>query len=316
MVPVTHASQFYDALPAEPKEAFAELSSLIDEESPEREAEWLDYKNGKDIPLDTTEGKDKVRALWGKALSGFANSGGGLVIWGIQTETVDNHDVPKNLALVPKPEQLEGLLKNYLGTEVEPPVLSVRLRSIANESGEGFVVADIPPSDLRPHEAKLQGKYYVRASHQHVKVGPSLLRILFYPSSHPVFLLQLIPFVRPGTPLDTFAIRIKNIGHSSADELFAIIQNKSNAVRISPLPGETFQAEGSLEDVWNFSRNKPLHPNLETELLSLHVSPVVDARLHVSIFARNFDAVGWILRLSPISQHCEVRGPISLDKLV
>ncbi|HEY0257853.1 MAG TPA: hypothetical protein VGC39_10455, partial [Candidatus Methylacidiphilales bacterium] len=106
MVPVTHASQFYDALPAEPKEAFAELSSLIDEESPEREAEWLDYKNGKDIPLDTTEGKDKVRALWGKALSGFANSGGGLVIWGIQTETVDNHDVPKNLALVPKPEQL------------------------------------------------------------------------------------------------------------------------------------------------------------------------------------------------------------------
>ena len=315
MAAITQASQFFDGLPADSKEAFAKISSLIDEDSPEREAEWLDYKNGKDIPLDTTAGKDKIRELWGKALSGFANSGGGLVIWGIQTKTVDNHDVPKSLALVPKPEQLEGLLKNYLGTEVEPPVLNVRFRSIPEDGKPGFVIADIPPSELKPHESRYHEKYFIRASHQHVKVGPSLLRILFYPRSQPVFLMRLCPFIRPGLPLDTFEIKIKNIGHSSADEIFAVVGNKIEDVRVSLQLGDTFREESSNEKAWNMSRDNPLHPNLETVLASVNIMPTVDTKLAVTIFARNFESVGWEILLGPVPRNCKVNGPMPLSAL-
>lgn len=314
MIPVTQASQYFDALPADPSEAFAKLSSLISETTAEREEEWLDYKNGKDIPLDTTAGKDKIKELWGKALSGFANSGGGLVIWGIQTKPVGNHDVPSNLALVPKPEQLEGLLKNYLGTEVEPPVLNVRLRSIADENGEGFVVADIPPSELKPHEAKFQGKYYVRASHQHVVAGPSLLRILFYPNSKPVLELLCDADVMSGSPAHGYNVRFRlhNRGFATATDLLVFLKSSQPDLVFQP-EEDDFIVDGNQHAICKMRGKYNLHPSLTVQMgrglmsiRSLHT---------VRVFGSDFEPCQWSVAVG-VEGQVRVKGPFDIKAVL
>jgi Putative DNA-binding domain len=311
MIPVTQASQFFDALPAEPKEAFAKLSSLILESSPEREAEWLDYKNGKNIPLDTTDGKKKIRELWSKSLSGFANSGGGLVIWGIDTKPVDKHDVPTYLALVPNPNQLEGLLKNYLATEVEPPVLNVRLRSIADENGEGFVVADIPPSELKPHEAKFQGCYYIRASHQHVVAGPSLLRILFYPNSSPVLELACDSDTYSGSPAHGYTVKFQlhNKGYATATDLLIEVKTSKGDLKFHP-DRTNFYFDELGPVIFPLRGKHDLHPS-RTVYLGECKMFAASSFFTVLAFGKDFQPCQWSVELT-VEGRAKVEGPFDI----
>ena len=50
----------------------------------------------------------KAKEHWSKGLSGFANSGGGILLWGIQTKTKDKYDVPDKVVLVANARELAG----------------------------------------------------------------------------------------------------------------------------------------------------------------------------------------------------------------
>ena len=260
---VTQAHLFFEALSKNDGVAFQFLESLVG--SPLHEAEWLDFKNGKGLK------NEKVREIRSKALSGFANSGGGIVIWGIQTQSIDHRDVPANLALVENPAKLEGLLTTHLRDAVDPPVLGVQIRSVTREGGEGFVVCHIPASALKPHRAEVQEIFYIRAGHQHQAANPTLLRQLFYPHTQPI--VELSVQSAGGTPSAGFdvVVRLKNKGLSSLEDLFVVAED----ARFFPFfkEGDDFQKIDTdivlNPEYRNLEGSRKIHPRMQSTIFRM-----------------------------------------------
>ena len=71
------------------------LRKMVRSNPPTSEEEWLDFKSGLHGPPAKLEplGDDKIKEIWSTALAGFANTGGGVLIWGIEvrpTRTAGN----------------------------------------------------------------------------------------------------------------------------------------------------------------------------------------------------------------------------------
>lgn len=291
---VSQASQFYDSLPTDDSEAYQYLASLVDGSL--NEAEWLDFKNGR------IASNEKIREIWSKALSGFANSGGGIVIWGIQTKTINHLDVPTNLALAAEPVQMQGLLTTHLRDAVDPPVLGVKIRSIPSAGGEGFVVAYIPQSELKPHRAEVQEIFYIRAGHQHHSASPALLRQLFYPAANPIAEVSLETI--GGTPTQGFdiAVRLKNRGLTSIEDLFVAVECEQFFPHFSA--GAFFNLVDTdiilNPELRNLTSSERVHPSMSTTICTLRIQqPHV---VYVSIFAKDMIPAMWHFQLAPPDQ--------------
>jgi len=53
------------------------LQGTVHSTPPTFEEEWLDFKGAAATP------PDKIKEIWSKALAGFANTEGGVLVWGI-----------------------------------------------------------------------------------------------------------------------------------------------------------------------------------------------------------------------------------------
>lgn len=98
-------------------------------------------------------------------LSGFSNSGGGIVIWGIATEK-NNEKIDQAIELKPfsDPASVAGQFYSLVSRVVLPAVPDVKCRHVLGDNGsDGYVVALIPKSQNPPHRTSI-GKcdYYRR----------------------------------------------------------------------------------------------------------------------------------------------------------
>lgn len=117
---------------------------------------------------------DDDRKNLAKALSGFANSSGGVLIWGVKKE-----DGKKGVyKLIINPENFVENLNRATAELVSPYVDGVLHQLLfADESGAGVVVSYIPESDKTPHMALLprnDDKHYYR------RVGDSFKVMVHY----------------------------------------------------------------------------------------------------------------------------------------
>ncbi len=157
------------------------------------------------------------------AVSGFANSDGGLIVWGVDarpnTERVD--------CAIGKPG-IEGLkrftakLNEYTGSVTGPPVIGVIHKAIPldNDPERGFAVTLVPASDGGPYMAKLgEDRYYRRSGASFVKMEHFEIADMFGRRPHPELVLTCRLF--PPQPLGTNAmyrvhLNIENQGRGSA----------------------------------------------------------------------------------------------------
>jgi predicted HTH transcriptional regulator len=129
------------------------------------------------------------RAEFGKALSAFANSGGGHLIIGVEDDgTISG--VPAVRGRTSTREWLEQLLPEL----VAPPLSGFRVHEVINSaatatpSGRSIIVVDVPDSHFAPHQSRVSCIYYYRvgghsrhAPHFYIEalrnrtVGPSLV---------------------------------------------------------------------------------------------------------------------------------------------
>jgi len=132
------------------------------------------------------------RKNFAKVLSGFANSDGGIVIWGIDarqnSEGTDcacgrNEISPLSLFL--------SKLNEHTGQFVNPIVDGVIHKKIEVSNNSGFVVTLIPPSDSGPHMAKAgEDRYYKRSGDRFAKMEHFDIEDMFGRRSRPRLLLQ------------------------------------------------------------------------------------------------------------------------------
>lgn len=140
---------------------------------------YLDFKrsadNGGGRKLHDTD-----RANFSKAISGFGNSEGGVLVWGIDaSQDTDGTDVARAKVPIADPVRFSSWLENAVSGCTLPPHVGVRSAPIVIGSGNGFVATLIPRSNHAPHQSTRDHKYYLRAGSSFLPATHSFIAGLF-----------------------------------------------------------------------------------------------------------------------------------------
>jgi len=123
------------------------------------------------ITAGLTDKQDKK--TFAKALSGFANSSGGVIVWGIVARKVKDVDRACGTEEIKPLSLFMSRLNELTGELVKPIVEGVQHKGIEVTSDKGFAVTLVPESNAGPHMAMgFEGRHYKRS-------GDS-----FYPMEH------------------------------------------------------------------------------------------------------------------------------------
>lgn len=127
----------------------------------------LDFKTVNDASLD----RDDRKAL-ATALSGFANSDGGLIIWGVDARpNKDRIDCATAIHPIDQMPRLLAKLNEFTGSAVNPDVDGVIHRQVLLGADEGIAATLVPASDSGPHMAKAgEDRYFKRSGAQFIRM--------------------------------------------------------------------------------------------------------------------------------------------------
>lgn len=105
------------------------------------------------------------RRNFAKSLSGFANSSGGIIIWGVEAKpNQQGIDCACGKKEIQPLSQLISKLNEFTGQFVHPTVNDVVHRKIVTSGDKGFAVTLVSESDSGPHMAKGgEDRYYKRS---------------------------------------------------------------------------------------------------------------------------------------------------------
>ena len=220
----SRARAFFDKIKS-PRHGADFLAQLAQNETSPAESEFMDFKGG--FQLMRPEKKDDLPPLWAKCLSCFANSEGGVVIFGINAPDGKG----KSLSLVQDVAGLQKRLADLVPTITEPPVQKVEIEPFVHPAGSntGFVVCLIPASPWRPHQVRWNGQpgqFYIRATDDCVPCGVGTLRALFAPqhvSRVEIFYQVEIQYDNySGSRSYCLRCYLSNAGPATANDVFVI----------------------------------------------------------------------------------------------
>jgi hypothetical protein len=198
----------------------------------DRQAEelFLDFKrSSSDGAEKKLSGSDRKNLS--KAISGFGNSEGGVIIWGVDCSTdFDGADVAKALVPIENPVRFASLLQGAISGCTIPPHTGVQNEVIEIGDGKGFVVTLIPKSDATPHQSVQNKQYYIRAGSDFVPTPHDVLGGMFgrRPQPH-VFhhFLLATPKLKDNELIVSFGFVVHNEGPGIASDVFAICRMES-----------------------------------------------------------------------------------------
>jgi hypothetical protein len=182
--------------------------------------EFKEKRDSRDAKLTDDDKKNLA-----KAVSGFANSGGGVLIWGIENDSIS-----------PKPIQniqnfVSALLKLASQT-TDPLVPNIDGDWVPSNSGtknEGFGLIYIPESPLPPHRVLLKydgikDYYFVRSGESFVVASHTHLEDMFGRRPHPK--LEFSAELRRSGGAPSVVVGLKNIGRGIAKFPYLAIEIK------------------------------------------------------------------------------------------
>jgi hypothetical protein len=241
------------------------LRQLVAERTPENE--WLDFKSADH--LDDNE----LKVTWSRALCGFANNEGGVLVWGIDArfDKATKVDVACDVKLAPSPCALRDRLRQLHPTATDPSLTGVESTAVfdTGNDGPGFVISFVPESDVKPHRAEyMEGKpYMLRIGDTFKNPSPSILRNLFFPRSHARLGVSVVPDWDPisrwagsEAPRDIeirYRMTLHNSGIVSARDVFAILETTPPKLVIET-PYKSTKTQTQFGTGIEYTR--PLHP--------------------------------------------------------
>jgi hypothetical protein len=133
----------------------------------------------KENPNTADLSKIDKRAI-AEAVSSFANSDGGTLIYGIRSERTGGLDVAAELVPIANVDQFLKNLELVCGLNISPELrlASARVIYATPGSADGFLICEVPRSDRRPHMSTAQGvhSYFRRSFEGSALMTPSEIR--------------------------------------------------------------------------------------------------------------------------------------------
>jgi len=171
---ISRAREIFDKLV---EDGLSGIEEFIDNRKSEEL--FLDFKRSSDNGFGRKL-SDSDRNNFGKALSGFSNTEGGVIVWGIDCRSSVNGDVASSLVPITNPQKFLSLLQGAVSGLTIPPVPNVIHHAILNPGmDDGFVVSLIPQSDIAPHQFVRKLQYYMRAGSDFMPVSHGILAGMF-----------------------------------------------------------------------------------------------------------------------------------------
>jgi hypothetical protein len=211
---------------------------------------FLDYK-GADSSTLSTKLSDSDRKNLAKAISGFGNSDGGVIIWGVDCRK-DPKSGRETVARKPiaDPAAFKSLLDGVMGGLTLPAHDGVENIALDFSSGGGGVVVTFVPEGLNvPYRSVASGAngYFMRAGSSFLEVPHGVLAGMFGRRPAP----KITGFFRPVPPQQSqagsqikikFQLVLRNEGRGITTDLFAVVKGKD-------VPGVLLRRK-SLDDKW------------------------------------------------------------------
>ena len=187
----------------------------------------LDFKLLNDSSLSSKEDKRNLA----RALSGFANSSGGLIVWGVDArKNAEGIDCAVDLKPIDRVLLLLTRLNSLTGDGVDPTISGVRHRVLETEAGKGFAITLIPESETGPHMAKLgEDRYYKRSGDSFYKMEHYDVADMFGRRRRPK--LRVTYRVKGTGSNAEVVLGLKNEGRASARAPFVAFGSDSNLKR-------------------------------------------------------------------------------------
>lgn len=144
----------------------------------EQESFYVDFK---EVATGDADNKlsDSDRKNYAKAISGFSNTSGGLLIWGIK-ESGDKFAKNK----INNPDNFVKILNNEVSLLTLPSRQEVNSFVVKDDSDNGFVVTEVPKYYFSPVQVitkikEIQYKYYIRSGSSFVPANHDILSGLY-----------------------------------------------------------------------------------------------------------------------------------------
>lgn len=175
-----------------------------------------------------------------KAISGFGNSEGGVIVWGVDcSEDNDGADVAHEETMINNPVRFASLLQGVISGCTTPPHKDVMIHVVDTITDKGFVVTLIPKSNAAPHQTLYNKRYYIRAGSDFIPTPHDVLAGMFGSRPQPDLYHKWVV----GTPELTadylkcgIGLLILNYGRGIASDIYCTLV-KSN------LPGPNCRME-------------------------------------------------------------------------
>lgn len=124
-----------------------------------------------DLHLDCKEWPsrdDDAQRILAKALSGFSNADGGILVIGVEARSPrkDEADTIQGLKPVADALAVKSRVENLIGNLVEPSLPGVRVVMVLEATGQpsGFVLVYVPPTDGLPIRSRKHRDFFLRVS--------------------------------------------------------------------------------------------------------------------------------------------------------
>lgn len=116
-----------------------------------------------------------------KAISGFGNSEGGVIVWGVDCSQDEEYaDVAHTKFPLTKAKRFLSWLESTIsGCTIPPHTMVQNHPIIINNKEDGFVVTYIPKSNNVPHQVVGEYRYYIRAGSSFVPTPHDVLAGMF-----------------------------------------------------------------------------------------------------------------------------------------
>ena len=183
---------------------------------------------------------DDAQRMLAKAVCGFANADGGVVVIGMDARSGPNKDDPdliQRTAPVPDTIYVKSRIENLIGDVVEPRPESVQLAIVPDAKGSpsGFVIVNVPPTEGLPCRSRKDWKFYQRISAGTYPMEYFQIADMFGRRRRPILALYLEEDnveSRQGRPVRILTVGIENMGRALAK--YPSIRFNSAGVGIDP----------------------------------------------------------------------------------
>ncbi|ATX81556.1 Putative DNA-binding domain-containing protein [Mariprofundus ferrinatatus] len=184
--------------------------------------EWISEQKEETVHLDfkcveqSSMGRADRKNL-AKALSGFANSEGGIVVWGVDARAnEDGIDCAQGIVDIDNVARFVSKLNEFT-SEVSPSINGVLHKRVPTDGERGLAVTIVPESDSGPHMAKASlDQYFKRSGDKFLKMEHFEVADMFGKRKQAKLRLLVLPGLRDEHSSKLFLLRLINIGRGSA----------------------------------------------------------------------------------------------------